>query len=94
MKVLHVINTLSVGGAERHLLTLSRELRRRGVEVTVACLRETVPGSRSLRPEFEREGAKAMSDIGRVMKDVLPEVRGRADGGAINAAARKILQGT
>jgi uncharacterized protein YqeY len=41
---------------------------------------------------IERTGAKAMSDIGRVMKDVLPEVRGRADGGAINAAARKILQ--
>jgi glycosyltransferase involved in cell wall biosynthesis len=60
LKVLHVINTLSAGGAERHLLNLSRELRRRGVEVVIACLRETVPGSRSLRPEFEREGARVV----------------------------------
>jgi glycosyltransferase involved in cell wall biosynthesis len=56
MKVLHLINTLSAGGAERHLLWLCRDLRSRGVETVVACLRERVPTARSLRPDFEEAG--------------------------------------
>ena len=56
MNVLHLINTLSAGGAELHLLTLCRHLKRRGVSVTVACLREQVQGSRPLRADFEKEG--------------------------------------
>jgi glycosyltransferase involved in cell wall biosynthesis len=56
MKVLHLINTLSVGGAELHLLTLSRFLKRQGVDVAVAFLREKVTDSRSLRRDFESEG--------------------------------------
>ena len=55
MKVLHLINTLSAGGAELHLLTLCRYLKRLTVDVTVACLREQVKDSRSLRSDFERE---------------------------------------
>ena len=54
MKVLHLINTLSTGGAEIHLLTLCRELRRQGLEVIVACLKDQVKGSRPLRSDFER----------------------------------------
>ncbi len=60
MKVLHLINTLSAGGAELHLLTLCHALRQKGVEMVVACLREHVKGSRSLRPEFEREGIRVV----------------------------------
>lgn len=56
MKVVHLINTLSAGGAELHLLTLCRHLRRLGLELVVACLKEEIPGSRRLRPDFEREG--------------------------------------
>lgn len=56
VKVLHLINTLSAGGAELHLLSLCRELRRRDVDVSVACLREQVRDSRSLRRDFEAEG--------------------------------------
>ena len=56
MNVLHLINTLSAGGAELHLLTLCRHLKRRGVSVTVVCLREQVKDSRSLRSDFENEG--------------------------------------
>jgi glycosyltransferase involved in cell wall biosynthesis len=56
VKVLHVINTLSAGGAELHLLTLCRYLQRQGVEVVVACLKERIKGSRSLRADFETEG--------------------------------------
>ncbi len=60
MKVLHLINTLSAGGAELHLLTLCRHLRDRGVEPIVACLRERVEGSRSLRRDFERFGIRVI----------------------------------
>jgi glycosyltransferase involved in cell wall biosynthesis len=58
MKVLHLINTLSVGGAELHLLTLCRFLRRQGVDVGVAFLREKVTDSRSLRKDFESEAIR------------------------------------
>ena len=61
MKVLHLINTLSAGGAELHLLTLSRRLKARGLDLVVACLREKVAGSRSLRGDFEAEGVKVVS---------------------------------
>lgn len=61
MKILHLINTLSVGGAELHLLTLSRNLKARGFELVVACLREKVDGSRSLRKDFEAEGIKVIN---------------------------------
>ena len=61
MKVLHVINTLSAGGAELHLLTLCRHLRNRGIELAVACLREVVKGSRSLRPDFENENIRVIN---------------------------------
>jgi glycosyltransferase involved in cell wall biosynthesis len=55
MKVLHLINTLSAGGAELHLLTLCRYLKRLGVETAVAYLKEG-RGSRLLRPDFEAAG--------------------------------------
>lgn len=58
MKILHVINTLSAGGAELHLLTLCRHLKRHGAEIVVACLKENIKGSRSLRTDFETEGFK------------------------------------
>src|SRR5262249_27224477 len=53
MKVLHLINTLAVGGAELHLLALGRHLQQHGLEIVVACLREQVKDSRSLRADFE-----------------------------------------
>jgi len=52
MKVLHLINTLSAGGAELHLLTLCRYLKAAGVDASVGYFKE-VRGSRSLRDEFE-----------------------------------------
>lgn len=60
MKILHLINTLSAGGAELHLLTLCRHLKRCGVELVVACLREQVADSRSLAGDFEREGIRVV----------------------------------
>jgi glycosyltransferase involved in cell wall biosynthesis len=61
VKVLHFINTLSAGGAELHLLTLCRYLKSQGVDLTVACLREQVKGSRSLRPDFENENIRVIN---------------------------------
>src|SRR6266511_1171812 len=60
MKILHLINTLSAGGAELHLLTLCRYLKQHGVEGVVACLREQVKESRSLCADFEREGVRVV----------------------------------
>lgn len=51
MKVALLINTLSAGGAELHLLTLARHLYRRGLAVHVGYFKE-VPGSRPLRGDF------------------------------------------
>lgn len=60
MKVLHLINSLSAGGAELQLLTLCRELKARGVDVVVGALRERVEGNRSLRPQFEAAGIRVV----------------------------------
>ncbi|HWH75896.1 MAG TPA: glycosyltransferase family 4 protein [Candidatus Binatus sp.] len=60
MKVLHLINTLSAGGAELHLLTLCRHLKANNVKPVVACLREHVKGSRSLREDFVRAGVRVI----------------------------------
>ena len=61
MKVLQLINTLSTGGAEMHLLTLCRYLKRQNVEIVVACLREHVKDSRSLRLDFEEEDIRVIN---------------------------------
>jgi glycosyltransferase involved in cell wall biosynthesis len=61
MKVLHLINTISAGGAELQLLTLCRYLKQHGVEVVVAYLREQVKGSRSLRPDFKQENIRVIN---------------------------------
>lgn len=61
VNVLHLINTLAVGGAELHLLTLTKHLSQLGVTNVVACLRENVGDSRSLRAEFEQQGIKVIN---------------------------------
>ncbi|MFN3929994.1 MAG: glycosyltransferase, partial [Thermoflexus sp.] len=55
VKVLHLITSISVGGAELHLLTLCRHLKALGVDTMVAYLKEG-RGSRPLRPDFEAAG--------------------------------------
>lgn len=55
MRVAFVINTLSAGGAELHLLTLSRHLREAGVDVLVGYFKE-VPDTRPLKGDFEAFG--------------------------------------
>jgi uncharacterized protein YqeY len=40
---------------------------------------------------IRKVGARGMGDLGAVMRDVMPEIRGRADGAAVNAMARQLL---
>jgi len=87
MKVLHLINTLSTGGAEMHLLTLCRYLKRQNVEIVVVCLREHVKDSRSLRRDFEEEAIRVINlqadsrydslflgRIARVLREERPDI--------------------
>ncbi len=64
MKVLHIINTLSAGGAELHLLTLCRYMKREGIEPVVGFLKEG-RGSRPLQQKFEEEGIKVINLKGK-----------------------------
>ncbi len=57
MKILHVITTLDVGGAEMHLLAQVRGQTARGHTVHVAWLK----GQGTLAPDFERAGAVDVS---------------------------------
>ena len=41
----------------------------------------------------ERIGASSMKDMGRLMKEVMPEVKGRADGRVVNDMVKKTLGG-
>jgi len=70
MKVLHIVNTLSAGGAELQLLTLVRGLKTFGVEQRVACLKEHVTSSESLRNRFEAEGVRVFDLGARHLVDI------------------------
>jgi len=74
LKVLHVINTLSAGGAELHLLTLCCHLKAFGVETAVAYLKEG-QGSRPLRPDFEAAGIPVFHLGGEGVDFVRPWLR-------------------
>jgi glycosyltransferase involved in cell wall biosynthesis len=49
MRIVELINTLEIGGAERMLVDLSRGLRTNGHQVSVVCLRESGPLSELLQ---------------------------------------------
>ncbi len=44
-----------------------------------------------VKEAIERLGATSMKDMGKIMADVMPKITGRADGGAVNQAVRKLL---
>lgn len=44
-----------------------------------------------VREAFIETGAQSVKDMGKVMKVVLPKVKGRADGSQINAIVKKLL---
>ncbi len=43
---------------------------------------------------IEEVGAKTQSDVGKVMKVLMPQVRGKADGKAVNACVQALLVST
>ena len=60
MKLLHVLTTLDVGGAEMHVLTQIRGQTARGNEVRVAYLK----GHGSLADDFRAAGASRVECVG------------------------------
>lgn len=44
-----------------------------------------------VKQAVESTGASAMKDMGKIMAEVMPKIKGRADGKAVNALARKYL---
>lgn len=44
-----------------------------------------------IRGSIEEVGAKGLQDLGKVMKQVMPKVTGRADGKRVNELAKEIL---
>ncbi len=46
-----------------------------------------------VRESITAVGAQGPSDIGKVMKEALARVKGRADGSAVNAVVREMLSG-
>ena len=46
-----------------------------------------------IRKKVAETGAASVNDLGVVMKALMPEIRGRADGKAVSIAVKEILQG-
>lgn len=78
MKILYVINALTMGGAQKRVLNLIRHFRGRGHEVVVACFR-----GGDLESEFAATGARIVLLPGGFFKEIL----------AIPAVVRLIHQG-
>lgn len=57
MKIVYLINSLGVGGAEMHLFGLVKEIKRRGHEPIVVALTKKCPGgAKNLHEDFARVG--------------------------------------
>jgi glycosyltransferase involved in cell wall biosynthesis len=59
MEILHCITTISMGGAEKQLLTLTREQVKLGLKVTILYLKDKP----ELKDEFERSGISIIDEI-------------------------------
>jgi uncharacterized protein YqeY len=69
-------------------------------EAEIAVLERYLPKALSVaeieaivRDVIAETGARGPSDMGRVMKVLMPKVAGRADGKAVNEAVRRLLAG-
>ncbi|MGH7900065.1 MAG: glycosyltransferase, partial [Candidatus Binatia bacterium] len=80
MKILQIITTIDVGGAEMHLLSLCRGLIDRGHRVDVVYLK----GRGTLRPDFERLGVA----VEKVPLETLAEVAS-----CVAGIARRVRRG-
>ncbi len=71
MRILHVVTTLDVGGAEMHLASQVRGQTERGHEARVAFLK----GGGTLAPDFARAGASAVHRVRGLGASLLPHLR-------------------
>jgi uncharacterized protein len=84
--------------AEEAFRTAGRESQADAEDAELAVLEEFMPSPLS-EDELEEivddaiaeVGATSLRDLGRVMKDVMPQVAGRADGGAVSQLVREKL---
>ena len=60
MKVLHLINTLSAGGAELHLLTLCRHLNQKGVANGCGLFDVSMSKAPFFTSDFENAGIRVI----------------------------------
>lgn len=87
LKVMHVITTCSVGGAEMHLLQLLRDLPKDEFEITLCFFKEEAHEARSLVDDFRsagvttidlglkgRVGLRSLWRLWRVVRRVCPQV--------------------
>lgn len=44
-----------------------------------------------VKESIEKTGAKEMKDMGKVMADINPKIRGRADGGDVSKIVKELL---
>ena len=84
MRILHVITTLGVGGAEKHLLWLTRGQRERGHEPRVAYLK----GQGELEAAFEAQGVGVVALAGPP-EGLLERLPGA---GAVLALRRRLVE--
>lgn len=67
----------------------------REIEILTRYMPEQMPDNELeelIRNAIEEVGATSVKDIGKVMKAVLPKVKGKADGSKVNALAKQILE--
>jgi len=69
-------------------------------EAELAILQEYLPDQLNrdeirdvVREVVQSMGATDMSDLGKVMKELMPRFRGRADGKVVNEVVREVLSG-
>ncbi len=77
-----------------------REELKAAAEAELVIVAEFLPAELSdaeletiVRQGIEDSGATGMSDMGKVMKTIMPQTTGRADGGRVSALVKKLLAG-
>jgi hypothetical protein len=77
-----------------------REELKAAAEAELVIVAEFLPAELSdteleaiVRQGIEESGASGMKDMGNVMKAIMPQTTGRADGGRVSALVKKLLAG-
>lgn len=68
---------------------------KREIDILTQYMSEQIPDNELeelVRNTIDEVGASTVKDIGKVMKAILPKVKGRADGRKVNALVKQILE--